>query len=509
MLVYIAIAFAVTTILRRGDEQGVVAGTLLGISFVCMYALATWLLPDLVSTAYDPALAHLIAQPLGYPNSLGLLAAMGLVLAVALCTVSRSPRAIAGAGFTAPILSTTLYFTFSRGAWAALLLGLAFMLTLTQARRNTLWSGFLIAAPSTVCVALASRQSALTTEGATIAQVSREGRRLALALLVACFLSALLARLARRPGAEAFARRVSGGPALTRLVCLLVAGLTVAFVVAEGSTRATDLPHQLAKIQTTGRTEPWAVAWAAFKSRPIAGHGAGSFEYLWYEGRPTLRTLRDAHSLYLEMLAELGVVGLALLVGAIGVPLAASVRGRDSPLVPGAAAAFVAWAAASSVDWQWEMVGVTTSALLAGAVGLIAVERGGSRPLRMSTCVVGTGVGAALSVAAVVTFVGNQALFAGKEAVARKDWVEARQHANRARALLPWSYEPYLVLGDTAAGLGSRPDAIRFYRDAVSKDRNNWVAWLRLAQVAHGAERARAYAEIRKLNPREENLPFR
>ena len=112
------------------------------------------------------------------------------------------------------------------------------------------------------------------------------------------------------------------------------------------------------------------------------------------------------------------------------------------------------------------------------------------------------GIGAALSVAAVVSLVGNQALFAGKEAVARKDWVEARHHADRAQALLPWSYEPYLVLGDAAAGLGSRTDAIRSYRDAVAKDPNNWVAWLRLAQVARGdGARREAYAEVRAAQP--------
>jgi len=92
------------------------------------------------------------------------------------------------------------------------------------------------------------------------------------------------------------------------------------------------------------------------------------------------------------------------------------------------------------------------------------------------------GVGATLSVLAVWSLVGNQALFAGRDAIARKDWSEARSDARRARALLFWSREPEFVLGDAAAGLGDREGALRAYRDAVDKDPNDWVAWIRLAR---------------------------
>ncbi len=55
-----------------------------------------------------------------------------------------------------------------------------------------------------------------------------------------------------------------------------------------------------------------------------------------------------------------------------------------------------------------------------------------------------------------------------------------------------------------ASGTGRGAPA---YRDAVADDPQNWVAWLHLAQVARGAERAAAYRRVHELNPREEGLP--
>ncbi|MEP7225535.1 MAG: hypothetical protein ABI783_11345, partial [Actinomycetota bacterium] len=52
-----------------------------------------------------------------------------------------------------------------------------------------------------------------------------------------------------------------------------------------------------------------------------------------------------------------------------------------------------------------------------------------------------------------------------------------------------------------------REAAVSAYRDAVENDPHNWVAWLRLAQVARGAERLAAYTRVHELNPLEENLP--
>ena len=114
---------------------------------------------------------------------------------------------------------------------------------------------------------------------------------------------------------------------------------------------------------------------------------------------------------------------------------------------------------------------------------------------------------ATLSVLAVWSLVGNQALFAAREALVREEWSEARTHARRAHQLLPWSYEPELALGSAAAGAGDREEARAAYADAVATDPRRWIAWLQLAQVVRGAERRAAYDRVRQLNPRQEGLP--
>jgi hypothetical protein len=273
------------------------------------------------------------------------------------------------------------------------------------------------------------------------------------------------------------------------------------------ATSGPSLNDRLFSLSGAGREETIPTAWDLGTEHPLAGTGAGTFQIFWYERRPSTQIVRDAHSLYLETFNELGVVGLVLLGATLLVPLIAAIRARRSRFVAPACGAYLAWVTASGLDWHWEMVSLTTTALLVGSSGLLVSERRPRGLLHPGSRLALFGVTATLSVLAVWSLVGNQALFAGREAVAREDWTDARDHARRAEALLVWSYEPQFVLGDAAAGLGDRDGALRAYRDAVATDPRNWVAWYRLAQVARGAERSAAYHRVRRLNPLEEGLP--
>ncbi len=518
MLVYVAFALAVALVLRRGDGPGVLGGALAGITVTCGYALATRLFPDRFEAFDDPINTYRLAEPLGYWNALGLLSTLGLILAFGLVAHSRRTSVGIGVGGAIPMLALTLYFTFSRGAWAALVIGLGASIATDPRRLRLVWTALVVGVPSVVCVAYAARHEALTTEDAPVAAATREGHRVAVALCVVIAVSALVAL-----GARAVANRVSPSRRAIVAFDLALAGsavvLAVVAVVAVGGLSGlqerfnaepvggVDLNDRLFSVSGNGRSEQLRVGWDSGLEQPLVGNGAGTFEYLWYQARPNLLVVRDGHSLYMETFAELGLVGVVLLGGALLVLVFGGVRARRQRFVASGLGALLAWAAASAFDWHWEMVGLTLTALLAGSAGLVASERRSLPMLGGSARVAVAMLTSVLSVLAVWSLVGNQALFAGREALARKEWTDARDDARRAQALLFWSHEPDIVLGDAAAGLGDRERALESYRSAVATDPRNWVAWLRLAQVARGAERDAAYNRVRQLNPLEEGLP--
>jgi O-antigen ligase len=126
----------------------------------------------------------------------------------------------------------------------------------------------------------------------------------------------------------------------------------------------------------------WKVAIDAFADHPLKGVGAGGFAVRWLEDRPVRQPAQDAHSLEIETLAELGLVGAALLaVLGAGIALAArdAARRGELAVIAGPAAALAAYVFHASIDWDWEMPALTlVGVALAGvllAAGSPATER--------------------------------------------------------------------------------------------------------------------------------------
>ena len=77
-----------------------------------------------------------------------------------------------------------------------------------------------------------------------------------------------------------------------------------------------------------------------FTPEPLHGVGAGGWAVAWLRWRPFDEGAQDAHSLALQTLAELGLVGVALLAAFLaGVGIAARAAYR---VAPGAAAGPIA-----------------------------------------------------------------------------------------------------------------------------------------------------------------------
>jgi O-antigen ligase len=163
----------------------------------------------------------------------------------------------------------------------------------------------------------------------------------------------------------------------------------------------------------------------------LLGGGAGSWPRAYAAQRHTLDGPANAHSLYLETFAELGLVGLALLVAAF----AAAVRGP-----PAAVAVVVAYLAAAAIDWDWQLPAVTIPALVGAAAGHVR------RPLRAS-----------FAFAPVALTIGVLAGLHGIGAAVVENGITTRSQARLAARLLPYDARPWAFL---YAATGST-DALR------------------------------------------------
>ncbi len=139
-------------------------------------------------------------------------------------------------------------------------------------------------------------------------------------------------------------------------------------------------PSRLLSTNSGNRWVWWKEAAGAFSDQPIGGWGAGSFPvtHLLYREPPALN-VRQPHNVPLQLLAETGIVGALLALGAIGVLLAAAIArvrrlppGRDRALAGACVAAALAWLVHGLVDWDWDIPGVTLPALLLLAVAVAA-----------------------------------------------------------------------------------------------------------------------------------------
>jgi len=521
MLLYVVGVTALLLLGRRPRVEGLLASLAAAITVVCAYALATRMFAP-GSGAYqvvsaDAQDAFRLARPLGYANALALFAVLGVLLSVGFAVRARNVvvRALASAALV--VLLPTLYFTYGRGAWLALATGLVAALALERARLRMLASLLVLSAAPALAVALASRTHALTREPGSIAAATRDGHRLAAAIatlaLVAALAPAGLELAARRIILRARFRR-----ALVVALALVVAGVVVAALVRVGGPRAAvqrayhafNAPAPLVKTKTSqrlfslsgsSRSEYWRVAWRVYEDHPWLGGGAGSYQRFWLRYRRSNLPVRDAHSLYLETLAELGPIGLVLLLGALGTPLAAVGAARRHPLAPAALGAYVAFLVHTGIDWDWEMTAVTLAALACG-VALLLAARGEETPaFGRAGRALGIVLAGCLGILVLAGFVGNRAATTGANALDRADLPTAEAQARTARRWEPWSGEPWRLLGEAQLERGDVERARGSFLHGLDRDGGDWQLWLDLALASRGNERRAALAHVARLNP--------
>jgi len=125
----------------------------------------------------------------------------------------------------------------------------------------------------------------------------------------------------------------------------------------------------------------WNVAWRVVKDEPLRGTGAGTYDLAWAAWGDLSRWqgVLDAHSLYIETLAELGIVGLALLPALVA-PLVEGLRAsRPSASLVAGLGGGTTFLLHAGLDWDWEMPAVT----IAGIACLVCSLDPARRPIRI------------------------------------------------------------------------------------------------------------------------------
>lgn len=297
-LVYVAAALAVVTVVRAAHVPQLTAGVCTGLGLVCLYALASRLFPH--ATGGSEFAGSRLATPIGYWNGLGLVAGMGALLALVFGARAAHTWSRVVASASVPIFLVTLYFTFGRGAWIALLAALAVLFAVSQRRLQLLGTSLPTLVLAAIGVWRASREHALThTTGVALQTASHEGRGLAALVAGLCLVAAYAAYGTSRLDGI-WVRPSVVRPA--RIAILVAVVVVVAAVVARfGSpvtiarhgydsftaspTATSNLNSRLFSLSNNGRVAAWKVAWQAFKEHPVAGLGAGGFEPYWNQHR--------------------------------------------------------------------------------------------------------------------------------------------------------------------------------------------------------------------------------
>ena len=516
-IVYVAFAFALAVVGRR-SVHALLPALLAGIVVVAAYALATRLLPDRVGT-FDSFVGYRLSEPLGYWNALAVFVAIGIAVAAGLAAHGASIllRALSAASLV--LLFPVLYFTFGRGGWIAVAAGLAVAIAVDPRRLRLVTTLFVVLPWPALALWRAYESPALTTQYSVLADASQQGERLVVTIGVLALISAVVTT-----GFALAADRVTVGKTVRRVyaavLVLALIGCIAGVIAAYGGPsdagrRALDSIRQpspnvtgdqtkrLFSLSAHWRLQIWESALDDAQANPVLGSGAGTFERWWLEERTITQKVRDAHSLYVESLGELGPIGVAALLGVIALPLAAGVRARRNPLAVPALAGFAALAVHAGIDWDWEFPAVMIAGLTCAGVLLLADRVDGGHPWTP-----GRGLRTVLLVLVIllaatsfVTLTSNRFLGQAGAALDRADAEEAARAAARAETWAPWSTDAIERQAEAALLDGSREEARRLYEDAIAKDGGDWELWLGLALASEGDARRRAYDRAAALNP--------
>ena len=554
--------------LAAGRWRSVLAGVLLATVALSVYALAAKVFPASLDSLDSYAR---LSVPLGEFNAVGLTAALGVVPCVWL-GARRDGHGVVNA-LSAPVLCVlliTLMLSYSRGALAAAVIGLAFWFAFVPLRLRGLMTLAISAVAAAPVVVFAYRTPALTDNRVALAARDVWGHRLGVALLAAVVLSfaaALVLRfVAERHPLGPARRRQLGIAALVALALVPVAGIGALAHSSRGLggsiSHAWDTltnPNAAQSSTNAGRLTAlnnnhslyWKYAINVFDSSPVVGAGAGAFPVADQRFMTGPDLTQEAHSYIFQTLADLGIIGLLVSLAAALAWCVAAVRGTGlaRPRAPGGdraeriglvtmVAVVLVFAVDSTIDRSWFVpVDAVVALLCAGWVAgrgphaeriarlrpsLLRLRR---TPLLAAAAVAAVAVALATAWAQWQPLRSEQAANAGAVALSSAEIAlnTKGQHAQANRLLSlaradeqtavarnPLDIIPLAFLGDVYSAQGNDAAAARTFAREVTLQPSNAQTWddlgLYYLNAGKRAMAQSAFATELYLNPQDPSV---
>jgi hypothetical protein len=524
---YLAVLLTGTSLVARGRARAVVTGVATAIVVIAAFGVASRLHPGWFpgdDAAQQLGDARRLAYPVNYWNGLAALAGLGIPLLLAMCrSTSLIARSLCAAAL--PLLGTCILLTQSRAGLVAAMLGVGVFVALAADRLPTVATAML-AVGGTLIVHAAVQARPEVSSGLTSADGYPGSEVLVVLLIVMAgtgFVQwgiSLADRHAGRPAIRAVPR-----PAVAVVLAVAVAAVVIAgtlgdtisdgwesFKTPNTFVEGDSTFDRLSSVSGEGRYQMWSAAVDAQQTKPLTGRGPGTYEYWWARsGDLDGIFVRDAHSLYFQTLAELGIVGLLVLAAfflyVLGCAVATARRavGERRTLQAACAAALLVFIAEAAVDWIWQLAVVPIAMLFLAAAALTDERAESARAqwrLRIPTI---ASAGLVLLVLT-VGIGGVSAVAESQQAAEHGDLARAAELAGTAIRAQPYAATPRLQAALVLEQGGRLAEAAAAAHAATDREPVNWRAWAIRARIATESgdvgDALEFFRRARALNPR-------